>query len=160
MTSPKPTIKDVVNGTPEGQAAVQKAMEESAKAMSKPTDSEQLRTQINGIVMDVCGEPGGNPSSVATCRELVTGLMMFIAQRDQQRLSAWTTERATYRRMWIPKADVLSAALEALPKQMFSDEDPNNPYHGNYATAYSNGRNTTIIESRQALTAALGPDNK
>lgn len=54
----------------------------------KPTDSGQLRNDINKVVVEVCGQPDGNPSSIATFRELVTSLMMYIQERDQQQLSA------------------------------------------------------------------------
>lgn len=38
--TPKTTIQDVVNGTPEGQAAVQGAMERSAEVMGRTTKEE------------------------------------------------------------------------------------------------------------------------
>lgn len=122
----KTTIQNVVSGTPDGQAAVQHAMEESAKVMAKPTDSEQLdfvyerdnfRIPIKAVYADM-------PPLDKECFDA------FLAQRDQQRLTA---------------------ALEALPTKWELRVDQTQP------TNRQTGYNECLDQCKAALTAALNP---
>jgi hypothetical protein len=138
-----------------------------AMTSSKPTDSEQLIHFANSIGWKlgkttanyvrsgfVMGMPGFGMMSAEA--------MASLWERDQQRLSAWTKERATYRRMWIPKVDVLSAALEAVDNELI----PVSHYteclrllHDDDATIPDDCSCGAELRMKQALIAALGPDN-
>lgn len=129
MNSPKPTIKDVVNGTPEGQAAVQHAMEESAKAMDGPTDSEQLEARLIEL----------SKNNVFT-EEAVPQIVQLIQERDQQRLSA--------------ALGTLPKKLHGCPNH----KQPSH-LCSRVECAIAYRHNLTIDQCRVLITAALGPDN-
>jgi hypothetical protein len=130
----------------------------------KPTDSEQLEADLMHVLLGG-GTPTGNMRLAAPSLEIkgkVEIIKQLIQERDQQWLSAWMKERATYRRTWMPKADVLSAVLEAVDDELI----PFSHYteclrllHEDDATIPDDCSCGAELRMKQALTAALGPDN-